>query len=85
MYLLPSAPHALAHTATIFSRSTNEVQCGFEGNNDIYGIGIRIGIYAQILAVWFANYFLFSEAQVLRDFVSIFSVAPLIVAPMCMQ
>ena len=79
MYLLlPSEfpPHA----PTIIPRSADESQCGFEGNDDIYGIGIRIGIYSQILAVWVANYFLFSEAQVLRDSVSIFSVALLIVA-----
>ncbi|KAL6709876.1 hypothetical protein ACN47E_000661 [Coniothyrium glycines] len=57
-----------------------QTKCGFEGNNDIYGVGIRIGIYCQILAVWFANYFLLSEAQVLRDSVSIFSVAILIVS-----
>jgi hypothetical protein len=66
-------PNVLSHT-------TLDPTCGFEGNNDIYGIGIRIGIYAQILAVWFANYFLLSEVQVLRDSVSIFSVAILIVA-----
>lgn len=77
-------PQSLSSTLSqppgIFTRSTIGPQCGFEGNNDIYGIGIRIGIYAQILAVWFANYFLFSEAQVLRDSVSILSVALLIVA-----
>ena len=78
--LSQSLTHALTHTTTVVARSSDELQCGFEGNDDIYGIGIRIGIYAQILAVWFANYFLFSEAQVLRDSVSIFSVALLIVA-----
>ncbi|KAH6865753.1 hypothetical protein BKA58DRAFT_226724 [Alternaria rosae] len=66
--------------SSILNHATADSVCGFEGNNDIYGIGIRIGIYAQILAVWFANYFLLSEAQVLRDSVSIFSVAILIVA-----
>lgn len=82
MYILPSDPRdsTRAQPLDTFPRSTIDPQCGFEGNNDIYGIGIRIGIYAQILAVWFANYFLFSEAQVLRDSVSIFSVALLIVA-----
>jgi len=65
--------------SNILAHATADPTCGFEGNNDIYGIGIRIGIYAQILAVWFANYFLLSEAQVLRDSVSIFSVAILIV------
>jgi hypothetical protein len=82
MYILPVQPLASTHaqSSDVFPRSTSDPQCGFEGNNDIYGIGIRIGVYAQILAVWFANYFLFSEAQVLRDSVSIFSVALLIVA-----
>ncbi|KAF2713865.1 hypothetical protein K504DRAFT_462345 [Pleomassaria siparia CBS 279.74] len=72
---LPSIPSVVA------SDLTTPV-CGFTGNNDIYGIGIRIGIYTQIIAVWFANYFLLSEAQVLRDSVSIFSVAVLVVSLM---
>jgi hypothetical protein len=72
-----STPNIIDHAATT-GTITNST-CGFEGNNDIYGIGIRIGIYLQILAVWFANYFLFSETHVLRDSVSIFSVALLIV------
>ncbi|KAH6629161.1 hypothetical protein C7974DRAFT_182332 [Boeremia exigua] len=83
MYLVwpfPPASHALASPATIAPRSIDGTQCGFQGNNDIYGVGIRVGLYAQILAVWFANYFLFSKAQVLRDSVSIFSVALLIIA-----
>lgn len=50
-------------------------KCGFVGNNDIYGIGIRIGIYTQIFAVWFANYFLLSQAQILRDSITVFTVA----------
>ncbi|OAL52525.1 hypothetical protein IQ07DRAFT_671033 [Pyrenochaeta sp. DS3sAY3a] len=66
--------------APILNTRSDSATCGFEGNNDIYGIGIRIGIYSQILAVWFANHFLLSEAQVLRDTVSIFSVAILIVS-----
>lgn len=40
--------------------------CGFVGDADIYGIGIRIGYYTQVLAVWFANFFLLSEAKSLR-------------------
>ncbi|KAI9718755.1 MAG: hypothetical protein M1812_003929 [Candelaria pacifica] len=41
-------------------------QCGFTGNSDIYGAGIRVGIYTQALAVGFANYFVLHEARVLR-------------------
>jgi hypothetical protein len=76
MYLYTSS----SSSPSVLEHATADPTCGFEGNNDIYGIGIRIGIYAQILAVWFANYFLFAEVQVLRDSVSIFSVAILIVA-----
>lgn len=54
-------------------------QCGFAGNSDIYGIGIRIGYYSQILAIWFSNYFLFREAKSFRAVNNIFLLA-LIVA-----
>ena len=40
--------------------------CGFQGNPDIYGIGIRTGFYAQSLAAWFANFFCLEEAKALR-------------------
>lgn len=63
----------------IFTPPTQPV-CGFSGNEDIYGTGIRIGIYTQILAVWFANYFSKVEAQNLRDGVTIFSLAFCVVA-----
>ena len=46
--------------------------CGFAGNADIYGVGIRIGYYSQALAVWFANFFYFREAQVLRGVNNLF-------------
>jgi len=52
--------------------------CGFVGNNDIYGIGIRIGYYTQALSVWFANYFVLSEAKVLRSVNLLFLVAILV-------
>ncbi|KNG50787.1 beta-ketoacyl synthase [Stemphylium lycopersici] len=64
----------------LLNHATSDPTCGFEGNDDIYGIGIRIGVYSQLIAVWFSNYFLLSEVQVLRDSVTIFSVAILIVA-----
>ena len=40
--------------------------CGFQGNADIYGIGIRIGYYTQAFSLWFANFFLLREAKHLR-------------------
>lgn len=49
--------------------------CGFTGNSDLYGIGIRLGYYTQALSVWFANYFVLSEAKVLRSVNLLFLVA----------
>ena len=56
------------------SISTN-VSCGFDGNSDIYGVGIRVGYYTQALAVYFANMFLVSEAKSLRAVNSLFLLA----------
>ena len=53
--------------------------CGFPGNSDTYGIGIRIGYYTQAVAVWFANFFLFREAKVLRAVNKLFLLTLLIV------
>lgn len=57
---------------------TSPEDCGFTGNSDLYGIGIRLGYYTQALAVWFANYFVFSEARELRSVNLLFLVALLI-------
>ena len=54
------------------------MECGFAGNADIYGIGIRIGYYTQALAIWFANFFYYREAQVLRAVNNLFLFALLI-------
>jgi hypothetical protein len=32
--------------------TTNPDRCGFEGNSDIYGLGIRLGIYAQWISAF---------------------------------
>ena len=55
------------------------MECGFAGNADIFGIGIRVGYYTQALAVWYANFFHFREAQVLRDVNKLFLFALVIV------
>ncbi len=47
-------------------------QCGFTGNPDIYGAGIRVGIYTQALAVGFANYFVPHEAGPLKALNTLF-------------
>ena len=51
------------------------VHCGFQGNPDIYGIGIRIGYYTQALSVWFSNYFVLSESKTLRSVNLLFFIA----------
>lgn len=56
-----------------------EQQCGFTSNPDIFGIGIRVGYYTQAVAVWFASFFLFREAKVLRAVNTLFIVAMFIV------
>ena len=50
-------------------------ECGFSGNSDLYGIGIRLGYYTQAISVWFANYFVLGEAKVLRSVNLLFLVA----------
>ena len=54
---------------------TGPIHCGITGNSDLYGIGIRLGYYTQALSVWFANYFVLSEAKVLRSVNLLFLVA----------
>ena len=56
------------------------MSCGFTGNPDIYGIGLRIGYYAQALAVWYSNYFNNEELTSLRAVNNIFVFALVVVA-----
>lgn len=65
----------------IFTRDDGppEQQCGFTSNPDIFGIGIRIGYYTQAVAVWFASFFFFREAKVLRAVNTLFIIAMFIV------
>lgn len=55
------------------------MECGFAGNADIFGVGIRIGYYTQALAVWFASYFHCREARNLRSVNNLFLIALAIV------
>ena len=56
------------------------MSCGFTGNSDIYGIGLRIGYYAQAIAVWYSNYFNNEELTSLRAVNNIFVFALVVVA-----
>ncbi|KAL8701228.1 MAG: hypothetical protein Q9201_005026 [Fulgogasparrea decipioides] len=62
-------------TGKAVRRSNGNERCGFTGDSDIYGIGIRIGYYTQAIAVWFANCFVVSQASVLRSVNSLFTFA----------
>jgi hypothetical protein len=38
--------------------------CGFKGNPDLYGLGIQLGVYFQLLSSWLANYY---HPEILKD------------------
>jgi hypothetical protein len=52
--------------------------CSFEGNNDLYGLGIRIGVYINWWATCFANNFVPSEAPPMRALNTAFQLGLLI-------
>lgn len=54
------------------------MSCGFQGNSDLFGIGLRAAYYIQILAVWFSNYFNHREIKGLRAINNVFLLAVLI-------
>ncbi len=70
----------LLHTFLSLLLENISMSCGFVGNTDILGIGIRIGYYAQAIAVWFSNYFLYREAKALQATNNLFLLALTIAA-----
>src|SRR5436305_7407604 len=59
---------------TIYNR------CGFVGNPDLYGIGIRVGVYAQWLSALLANHFLSHSREDVHSAYFLFSFALIITA-----
>lgn len=51
----PTTPTLTTNTTTTMAAPSPELTCGFEGNSDIYGMGIRLGIYMQWLAALIAE------------------------------
>ncbi|TID15936.1 hypothetical protein E6O75_ATG08994 [Venturia nashicola] len=51
---------------------------GWNGNPDIYGIGIRIGYYTQAASIWVANFFAPHEAPYIHNVTLLFLVAILV-------
>lgn len=51
---------------------------GFQGNPDIYGIGIRVGYYTQAASLWVANLFAPQEAPFLQRLAQLFTISMLV-------
>ncbi|KAH0606678.1 uncharacterized protein H6S33_003512 [Morchella sextelata] len=52
--------------------------CGFAGNQDIYGLGIRIGLYAQWLSTYISNWLHNKKLTKMRDINTMFQLAMLV-------
>ena len=50
-------------------------QCGIPGNSDLYGLGIRVGVYLQWFTSYIAVYFCLEDSKDLHDTYIIFSAA----------
>ena len=67
LYSFADASSVVSPVTPIYIRQASQSeQCGFQGNSDLYGVGIRVGYYTQALAAWLANFFVLSEAKSLR-------------------
>ena len=58
--------------------TTTRTNCGFVGNSDIYGLGIRIGYYVQFITVWFQYHFAARGAITVRSVNRLFMLAMLV-------
>jgi hypothetical protein len=65
------------HNHVLLPRNATSDAWGFEGNPDIYGVGIRVGYYTQALSMWAANFFVPQEARYLRSLNILFILAML--------
>jgi hypothetical protein len=73
LFLLLSSAHATSQaTPTSLSNSTSTSisstpnNCGFRGDTDTYGLGIRVGLYLQWITSSIAYYFVPGEAENMR-------------------
>lgn len=51
------AQQGLAKRTLIPQQLDRRDPCGFEGNPDLYGLGIRLGIYFQLFSSFLANHY----------------------------
>jgi hypothetical protein len=64
---------------SILLRGTSDPEVlGFEGNSDLYGVGIRLGYYTQALSLWLSNSFVPYEAAFLQTTNTMFMIAILL-------
>lgn len=54
------------------------IGCGFRGNPDVYGLGIRLGLYAQWLSTLISNWFHQANITRMRDVNTCFQLAMMI-------
>ncbi|KAI5843912.1 hypothetical protein DFP73DRAFT_69642 [Morchella snyderi] len=75
-----SASPLLSKAKRQSSSLTEEVlePCNFAGNPDIYGLGIRIGLYAQWLSTYISNWLHNKKLTKMRDVNTMFQLAMLI-------
>ncbi|KAF2246539.1 hypothetical protein BU26DRAFT_552538 [Trematosphaeria pertusa] len=64
LFLLPT--RAVATSTPLIARSPTPANCTFPGDENTYGLGIRIGLYLQWLSTTLANNFVPSEAPAMR-------------------
>jgi hypothetical protein len=53
-----SSTSSEAQLTSFGNREEEPISCSFVGNPDLYGLGIRLGVYFQLFATLFANAFL---------------------------
>ena len=78
LFLLDSAAAASPYNVqndTAIDQTSTQSLCGFDGNTDLYGVGIRVGYYTQAMAVAFANFFVLRESKALRPANTLFMLA----------
>lgn len=68
--VISAASHIVSRSGTSSSKVL-----GFDGNPDLYGIGIRLGYYTQALSLWIANWLVPHEAPFLQTTSTLFMIA----------
>ena len=65
----------LPRQSTSTSNNGNRTTCGFDGDPDTYGLGIRIGVYTQWASGVIANWYVTEMAHTMRVRATLFQMA----------